>query len=86
MLFTTIVFVLHWGSPTDNSGLNISLQRQFIGEGGDVETVSVKPMKRRLQWLGHVARMSDSRIPKIILFGWLPQPRPSFENGDGEVL
>ena len=35
-------------------------------------------MKRRLQWLGHVARMSDKRIPKMALFGWLPLPRPSY--------
>ena len=27
-------------------------------------------------WLGHLARMSDNRIPKLALFGWLPQPRP----------
>lgn len=39
-------------------------------------TASLKVMNRRLQWLGHVARMQDQRIPKACLFGWLPQPRP----------
>ena len=32
---------------------------------------------RRLCWLGHVARMSEERIPKKVLFGWLPQRRPA---------
>ena len=30
----------------------------------------------RLRWLGNAARMSDDRISKRILFGWLPQTRP----------
>ena len=43
---------------------------------GDEETITTMLMKRRLEWLGHVARMANSRIPKITLFSGLPQPRP----------
>ena len=43
---------------------------------GDEEMVAEKVRKRRLEWLGHVARMQDHRLPKSTLFGWLPQPRP----------
>ena len=43
---------------------------------GDTETATDKVFKRRVQWLGHLARMPDSRMPKISLFSWLPQPRP----------
>ena len=43
---------------------------------GNEETVEEKIRRRRLEWLGHVARMPDNRIPKSALFGWLPQPRP----------
>jgi len=38
--------------------------------------VADKVRKRRLEWLGHVARMPDHRLPKSVLFGWLPQARP----------
>jgi len=43
---------------------------------GDPETVSGKVTKRRLEWLGHLARMPNQRIPKMALFGWLPKPHP----------
>ena len=38
----------------------------------DVETITVNLMKRRLEWLGHLAGMSSCRIPKMSLFSWLP--------------
>ena len=43
---------------------------------GDEETAAEKVRKRRLEWLGHVARMPDDRIPKTTLFSWLPQACP----------
>ena len=43
---------------------------------GDREMVHEKISKRRLEWLGHLAQMSESWIPKICPFGWLPHPRP----------
>lgn len=44
---------------------------------GDVGTVTDMLRKRRLQWLGHVARMPTDRLPPRLLFGWFEQPRPA---------
>ena len=38
--------------------------------------MATKITKQRLQCLGHVARIPNHRMPKIALFGWLPQTRP----------
>ena len=50
---------------------------------GDEETVSSKVMIRRLEWLGHLARMPDERMPKTALFSWLPKTRPRCGPKDG---
>ena len=49
---------------------------QFLSIWGDSRTMHVILLQRRLQWLEHVARMSDDRLPKIVLFGLLPCCRP----------
>ena len=49
-----------------------SIRRQW----GDMETMAEKVTKRRLEWLGHLARMRDNRTPKVSLFSWLPEPHP----------
>lgn len=36
--------------------------------------VAEKVQKSKLEWVGHVARKPDHRLPNSILFGWLPQP------------
>ena len=36
---------------------------------GDIETIELKLMRRRLEWLRLVARMKDYRLPKQCLFG-----------------
>ena len=43
---------------------------------GDPVPLSVKMRHRRLEWLGHVARMSEDRVPLQLLFGRLLAARP----------
>ena len=53
---------------------------------GDVETITTKLMHRRLEWLGHLARMPDQRLPKMCLFSWLPRlAHREDPGGDGET-
>ena len=40
------------------------------------EMIEELVMLRRMQWLGHLARMPDARMPKQILFGRLQRSRP----------
>ena len=44
-----------------------------------VESIGSLLIQYTLRWLGHVARMSDTRHPKKLLFGWLLQKHPAHE-------
>ena len=46
--------------------MSSSALRQLWGHS---DTIAMRISKRRLEWLGHVARMTDDRIPKRLLFG-----------------
>ena len=35
---------------------------------GDEELVDEKIQKKRLEWLGHLARMQDHRLPRVCCF------------------
>ena len=50
--------------------------RDFFALWGDQRPLPVLLMQCRLEWLGHVARMPDERIPKRLLFGLLRARRP----------
>ena len=50
---------------------------QVASKFGMEESLEDLIVERRLRWLGHVARMEDHRLPKKVLFGWLPQQRPA---------
>lgn len=43
---------------------------------GDTMTVTSRVKLIRLEWLGHLARMSDNQLPRHVVFGWLPQTWP----------
>ena len=43
---------------------------------GDTMTMNSRVALKRLEWLGHLSRMPDNRLPKRVLFSWFPQPRP----------
>ena len=43
---------------------------------GMVEIVEEMVMLQRMRWLGHMARMADTRLPKQALFGRLQKARP----------
>ena len=48
---------------------------QLLEWWGDSETIVTKVQHRRLEWLGHVARMNDVQLSKQLLFGTLPSCR-----------
>ena len=52
---------------------NFELRKRW----GDVGQLSDVLRQRRLQWLGHVARMPPDRTPQQLMFGWLRQTRPA---------
>ena len=64
------------GITTEKQRTNHISSVQVSQMFGMEESMEDLILRRRLHWLGHVARMDDSRFPKKLLFGWLPQRRP----------
>ena len=62
----------------NNGSANISTI-QVAKRFGMKESLEDIIAARRLRWLGHMARMDDHRLPKKVLFGWLPQRWPAHE-------
>ena len=50
--------------------------KELLAIWGDARPISVILAQRRLEWLGHIARMPETRIPKALLFGLLKCRRP----------
>ena len=49
------------------------IRRRF----GMQETLEDVVVAKQLRWLGHIDCMDNSRLPKRLLFSWLPQKRPA---------
>jgi len=47
--------------------------KEIMGVKGKSDTIDIIEQKR-LQWYGHVKRISEERIPKLIM-DWLPWER-----------
>ena len=56
-----------WAEHTSNA--------ELLALWGETKTIEVKLAHRRLEWLRHVARMEDSRMPRQVLFGTFLQRR-----------
>ena len=52
---------------------NLDLRQRW----GDTGLMSDVLHRKRLQWVGHVARMPPDRLPKRVLFGWFRHSRPA---------
>ena len=64
-------------SMTDVSGLSITMA-EVRRSWGDMQTIVDKIRLKRLDWLGHLARMVDNRMSKGVLFSWLSEPLPRY--------
>jgi len=58
-------------------------QLQLEGDGGDEELIDVKVKRRRLEWLGHIARMLITEFLSNWFFKTTPSTGGSKEKMEG---
>lgn len=66
----------------DNGISYLDLLQSLSSEKAKLHTIRWTMQSKLLSWVGHLARMDDNRIPKLLLFGKFPDPQDNQQRED----